>query len=131
MGDVSDLTNQIGESFVINGEDAQKMALAFPVILQYYQITADGMIDLNDDIAKSAIETATTDLESSVDAQVQMIYVYIEYATGMRDMYKAEAKALTEKAVAGVETQVEANKIMADSDNKLHRAEGEGLNYLW
>ena len=117
MGDVSDLTNQIGESFVINGEDAQKMALAFPVILQYYQITADGMIYLNDDIVKSAIETVTTDLESSVNAQVQMIDVYIEYATGMRDMYKAEAKALSEKAVVGVETQVEANKIMADSDN--------------
>ena len=48
----------------------------------------------------------------------------------MRDIYKAEEKALSEKAVAGVETQVEANKIMADSDNKLHRAEVEGLNYL-
>ena len=89
MGDVSDLTNQIGESFVIYGEDAQKMALTFPVILEYYQITADGMIDLNDDIAKSAIETATIDLESSVNAQVQMIDIYFEYAIGMRDMYKA------------------------------------------
>ena len=131
MGDVSDLTNQIRESFAIAGEVAQKMAFTFPVILEYYQITSDGMIDLNDDIAKSAIETETTDLESSVDAQVQKINAYIEYVTGMGDMCKAETKALSEKAVAGVETQIEANKIMADSDNKLHRAEVEGLNYLW
>ena len=89
------------------------------------------MIYLNDDIVKSAFETATTDLDSFVYAQVQMIDAYIEYSKGMQDMYEAEAKALYEKEVTGVETQVEANKIMAESDNKLHRAEVEGLNYLW
>lgn len=119
IDDVSDAAGKIGEGFLVAAEDAKALENAFPGILENYQVTADGMIQLDQEIAQSAMGAATTDLESSSYAQAAKLNNYANYAQAMSQIYMQEAIAMAERAQADVATEEEANQYIAESEAKL------------
>lgn len=73
---VQQATNVIQEGFKVSYEDIDTLTAAFPGILAGYTITADGMIQLNAEIAQSSIDLASTQIAADKDAAKKNIESY-------------------------------------------------------
>lgn len=123
----------IGEGFKVSAEDIESVAEAFPGILQDYTVTADGMIQLNADIAKSCIETARLDAEENRKAVREKLLqeqgfliakgdAFMKIAEGcyaMTDVEEdnAEAQAKIEEGLAEFQQACEEQEALASEDS--------------
>lgn len=73
---VQQATSVIQEGFKVSYEDIDILTAAFPGILAGYTTTADGMIQLNSEIAQSSIELASTQIATDREAARNNIESY-------------------------------------------------------
>lgn len=73
---IQEATSLIQEGFKVSYEDIDALTAVFPGILAGYSITADGMIQLNSEIAQSSIDLASMQIAADKDAARQNIESY-------------------------------------------------------
>lgn len=73
---VRQATSLIQEGFKVSYDDIDALTAVFPGILAGYTTTADGMIQLNSEIAQSSIDLASTQIAADRDAARQNIESY-------------------------------------------------------
>lgn len=73
---VQQATSLIQEGFKVSYDDIDALTAVFPGILAGYTTTADGMIQLNSEIAQSSIDLASTQIAADRDAARQNIESY-------------------------------------------------------
>ena len=73
---VQQATSLIQEGFKVAYDDIDALTAVFPGILAGYTTTADGMIQLNSEIAQSSIDLASTQIAADRDAARQNIESY-------------------------------------------------------
>lgn len=99
---IQEATGLIQEGFKIAYDDAQILQSVFPGILSGYTITADGMIQLDREIAEQHLNLATTQIEADKEACRQNILDYqkvlLSKAAAMRTIAEGlQALATTDK----------------------------------
>ena len=73
MESADEMAAKIGENFIVSAEDITEIAEAFPGILEGYTDLGNGTIQLNEEIAKSAIAAASDAEAASTDELVHEI----------------------------------------------------------
>ena len=73
---VQQATSLIQEGFKVSYDDIDALTAVFPGILAGYTTTADGMIQLNSEIAQSSIDLASTQIAADRDAAKKNIESY-------------------------------------------------------
>lgn len=73
---IQQATSLIQEGFKVSYDDIDALTAVFPGILAGYTTTADGMIQLNSEIAQSSIDLASTQIAADRDAARQNIESY-------------------------------------------------------
>ena len=127
MGDVEDATSKIGDNFLVAADDVRSLEKAFPGILEGAYVTADGMIQLNEDVAQSAMGAATEEGLSYAEAQAQKLESYAAYADAMADEYQRQAIAFAEASAGQVKSNEEANAMIASADDGLKQYREQNL----
>ena len=89
---LSEAAGLIGENFLVTADNITAVEDAFPGILKGYQITSDGLIQLNADVAQSAIDNATTQAQANQQSVLIKIQAEKTYAEGMKNMYLSMAQ---------------------------------------
>lgn len=97
----------ISEGFEIAVKDIDTVVSAFPGILAGYTVTADGMIQLNQEIATSVVDLAKVQVESEIEAAKANLIAYQQVllnkaaamrtiAEGLQDLKAVEMQAAKE-----------------------------------
>ena len=60
-------------NFVVAADDSRELNNVFPGILEGYKDLGDGTIQINESIAKSAMETAKTKVQVDTEAAIQTL----------------------------------------------------------
>ena len=127
MDDVEEATSKIGDNFLVAADDVRSLEKAFPGILEGAYVTADGMIQLNEDVAQSAMGAATEEGLSYAEAQAQKLESYATYADAMADEYQRQAIAFAEASAGQVKSNDEANAMIASADDGLKQYREQNL----
>ena len=87
---LADAALMIGENWQVAADDIAAVADAFPGILEGYSVTADGMIQLNSEVAQSALGLANTQAQSSRDAAIAELQSRYEVMQGYQAYLEAQ-----------------------------------------
>lgn len=116
---VESATSLIQEGFKVAYDDVQALQAVFPDILAEHTITADGMIQLNADIAQSCVDLAHTQITNDKEACKQNILDYqavlLSKAAAMRQI----AEGLAELARTDGETSEKTAEAKAKIEEGL------------
>lgn len=119
--DLADAALMIGENWQVAADDIAAVADAFPGILEGYSVTADGMIQLNSQVAQSALGLANTQAQSSRDAAIAELQSRYEVMQGYQayleaQLASAQAFRNGEISLDEYSKQVQANSQTAMTD---------------
>ena len=87
---LADAALMIGENWQVAADDIAAVADAFPGILDGYSVTADGMIQLNSQVAQSALGLANTQAQSSREAAIAELQSRYEVMQGYQAYLEAQ-----------------------------------------
>lgn len=110
---IEEATSLIQDGFTVAYDDVETLSKAFPGILAGYTTTKDGMIQLNSEIAQSAIGLAQTQIASEKEAAKQNILDYQKVLL---------AKAAAMRTIAeGLQSLTETSEDNADAQAKIEQ----------
>lgn len=110
---IEEATSLIQDGFTVAYNNVETLSEAFPGILAGYTITKDGMIQLNSEIAQSAIGLAQTQMASEKEAAKQNILDYQKVLL---------AKAAAMRTIAeGLQSLTETSEDNADAQAKIEQ----------
>ena len=92
MNSVADSIGLIGEKGKVAADDIVALAQAFPGITENATIANDGMIQLNEESTKIAIENARKTVEAEKEAIIEKLNNYVSYYTAIAEAEAEKAK---------------------------------------
>ena len=112
----------IGEDFVVSADNARALGNTFPGIYEQAKISANGQIQLNKDVAQSAIQKAQEEVNANAQATIKKLQSARDELKAKQDTYQGMAKAAWALATG----EMEADKTEADYQAQIE----DGLELL-
>ena len=123
LENVTSAAEKINSDFTVSYSDLEDVVAAFPGILgeneNAYTTYADGTIQLNSEIAQAAIDTAQTDKNATVEAQIEKIEAQKTALDATIAGYQAEIDAAIEMNNAEGVSAEEKEKFIHDSVERI------------
>ena len=119
MENVDSMADKIGEDFIVSAENITEVAEAFPGILEGYTDLGDGTIQLNEEIARSAMNAAS-DAEI---ASTEQFVTEAENANKTLQLNKNHYQTMLETAQKASKGEIDAAKAKTDIDAELNEIE--------
>lgn len=113
--DVTSATSKIQEGFTIAWTDAMELQRVFPGILAGYTTTADGMIQLNAELAQNMVDLAQTEIDNRTAATKHDIETYKQVLLAKAAAMRQISEGLAQLAQSEVDSSVSA----ADAKAKI------------
>ena len=110
---LEDAGNKIGQNFIVAGSDLRELNNAFPGILEGMQVLADGTYQLNEDIAQSAIESATAQAAARAESIRSQLEDQSKLLHKKAQIYTKMANAAAVLAQSQVHSEEEADQARA------------------
>lgn len=107
LDDINEMVDKIDEGFTVSAEDVRELNNTFPGILEGMEVLADGTVQLNEDIAQSAIDSAQAEEDASFETLVSQLEDQKTLLKAKQEQYQiiadaysdlAEDETLTDKA---------------------------------
>lgn len=114
LDDVNNAVSKIDEGFRVSADDIEYLASVFPGITEGAEIAEDGMIQLNQSVAQSALEAAGVSITASTEEQAAKLESYAEYAKAMSENYAQQAAAYATMASGETESTEESQQAITD-----------------
>ena len=119
MENVDSMADKIGEDFIVSAENITEVAEAFPGILEGYTDLGDGTIQLNEEIARSAMNAAS---EAEI-ASTEQFVTEAENANKTLQLKKNHYQAMLETAQKASKGIIKADQAKTDIDAELNEIE--------
>lgn len=113
MDDIYNKADMIGESFIVAAGDIRELNNTFPGIIENMTALGDGTIQLNEDIARSAINAAQTEVAADADAAISKLDTQAKLLRAKQTSYENMAKAARILAGTEVDTEMTATDAKA------------------
>ncbi len=110
MKKLADVQAEIAESFIVSAEKAREFAAVYPEILENATLTANGEIQLNEDVVNGFLQGRRAELDAQIDVQIAQLEA---------DKAVSEAKAEFAKA------QLELAKSVGEGEGKISKEAAE------
>ena len=111
---VDELADKIGEDFIVAADDIRALNNAFPGILEGMEYMADGTIKLNEDIVKSAMDTAAQESAAAVEATETRLKASAAELRAKAEIYEGMAKVAQQAADGAVDAEDAKVSIVKD-----------------
>lgn len=119
MDDIYNKADMIGESFIVAADDIRELNNTFPGIIEGMTQLADGTIQLNEDVARSAINAAETEAAADADAAVEKLKNQAILLRSKQQVYLQMAEAARVLAGTEVDSEMTANEAIAKLNGGL------------
>ena len=122
---IDSLADKIGEDFIVAADDIRELNNAFPGILQGMTYLADGTIQLNEEVAKSAMDTAAQESASAVEATTTKLKASATELRAKAEIYDqmaAEAKKAAEDETYAATAKTNIVKDLMEIESKNNEA---------
>lgn len=126
MDDIYNKADMIGENFIIAANDIRELNNTFPGIIEGMTQLADGTIQLNEDIARSAINAAEAEAAADAQAAVEKLKNQAILLRAKQQSYLQMAEAA--RVLAGMETDSEMDASQARATISAELANLKELN---
>lgn len=130
INDVKDAIDLIGDDYTVDADSLEQLVSVFPDILDNATITADGLVQLDQSVADSAITAAQSEIEAAIGSDTAKLDSAIEYAGAMADAYQVQADAFSSLASNEQLTQEELDEAKSESDAQLAEAKQQNMQDL-
>ena len=70
LNNIDEMASKIGESFIVAADDLRELNNTFPGILEGMEYLADGTVQLNEEVVKSAMEAASQEEKADTEATI-------------------------------------------------------------
>lgn len=124
--DINEQASMIGENFVVSANDVRELNNTFPGIIQGMRDLGDGTIQLNEEVAQSAIGMAQAEVAADSQATIQKLKNQADLLRQKQAVYQQMANAaliLAQSETASDEEAAKAKGIISENLVKL-----QGLN---
>lgn len=123
-GDVRDALDRIGDDYTTEGtlENLEALVEVFPDILDGATVTADGMVQLDQDVVESSVAAANGEIAAASSATGAKLDNMIEYAGAMAEMYASQATTYQTMADSETTTASEVNEQKKTFDDDMANA---------
>ena len=119
MENMDSMAEKIGEDFIVSAEDITEVAAAYPGILEGYTDLGDGTIQLNEDIAKSAMNAAS----QAEIASTEELTTEIENTNAKLKLKKNHYQTIIDIAQKAADGEIDAQKASTDISAELDEIE--------
>ena len=119
MENMDSMAEKIGEDFIVSAEDITEIAAAYPGILEGYTDLGDGTIQLNEDIAKSAMDAAS----QAEIASTEELITEIENTNAKLKLKKNHYQTIIDIAQKAANGEIDAQKASTDISTELDKIE--------
>ena len=126
IDDINEQASMIGENFVVSANDIRELNNTFPGIIQGMRDLGDGTIQLNEEVAQSAIGMAQAEVAADSQATIQKLKNQADLLRQKQAVYQQMANAafiLAQSETASDEEAAKAKGIISENLVKL-----QGLN---
>lgn len=121
LNNIDEMTSKIGESFIVAADDLRELNNTFPGILEGMEYLADGTVQLNEEVVKSAMEAASQEEKADTEATITKLQNSATELRAKADIYDEMAQLAYNAAEGKVEADEAASKISV----KLEKIEAE------
>ena len=98
LDDIDEMVDKIDEGFTVSAEDVRELNNTFPGILEGMEVLADGTVQLNEDIAQSAIDSAQAEEDASFNTLVSQLEDQKTLLKAKQEQYQIIADAYSDLA---------------------------------
>ena len=121
LNDIDEMASKIGESFIVAADDLRELNNTFPGILEGMEYLADGTVQLNEEVVKSAMEAASQEEKADTEATITKLQNSATELRAKAAIYDEMAQLAYEAAEGKVDAEEAATKISV----KLEKIEAE------
>lgn len=119
MDDIYNKADMIGESFIVAADDIRELNNTFPGIIEGMTQLADGTIQLNEDVVRSAINAAEAETAADADAAVEKLKNQAILLRSKQQVYLQMAEAARVLAGTEVDSETTADEAIAKLNGGL------------
>ena len=119
MENMDSMASKIGEDFIVAAEDITEVAAAYPGILEGYTDLGNGTIQLNQEIAQSAMDAAS----QAEIASTEELVTEIENTNKKLQLKKNHYKTILDIATNADDAMIESGEFASKVDNELKEIE--------
>ena len=94
LTELANMQDTIGEKFRVTADQALEYAKVYPEILEGAQLTADGEIQLNEDVVNAFIDGKEAELKSGIDTQIATLEAERQTVLGRMQLAQAELEII-------------------------------------
>ena len=116
---LADLQAAVSESYTISANEALKYAEVFPEILAQSKLTADGQIQLNEEVVNSFIESARAEINATIEKKIAELEAEKEIIEAKKAYAEAKLAIVKQAAEAEGEAAYQTAKYMLDTADEL------------
>ena len=121
LNNIDEMASKIGESFIVAADDLRELNNTFPGILEGMEYLADGTVQLNEEVVKSAMEAASQEEKADTEATITKLQNSATELRAKAAIYDEMAQLAYEAAEGKVDAEEAATKISV----KLEKIEAE------
>lgn len=123
--DIQNAIDLIGEDYTVDASSLEALVKVFPDILDNASVTADGLIQLDQQIVDSALSAAQSEVDAAIGTDSVKLESAITYAGAMAEQYQTMASAYATMAANEALTDEELTQTQADFDQQLSQIKAD------
>ena len=128
LDDIQEMAQLVGDNFRVSADDARILGNVFPGILQEATTMADGTIQLNKQMAQSAMDAAQTEVVANAEAAKEKLLTSAQELRAKQSRYQAMADAALKLAKGEIEGEDAKAEAIGIIENGLAELTAEAEN---
>ena len=116
---LEEMASKVGDNFIVTTDDIRTLGNTFPGILEGYEVLGDGTIQLNEQVAESAISSAQDAIDSDTEALTTRLDNEAELLRAKQQDYLAMAAAAHVLATSETSDEESKNDALAVLDGAM------------
>lgn len=130
MSRLASIQNAVADGFTLSLDKAMEFAAVYPQILDNATLSADGQLQLNEDVVNSLIEGEQASLRASIEADIAKLQAKNETAKAKLSLAQAEYEAISTMDVQAARSMLDTNKKYVEAIIQSGKSETEAYRIV-
>lgn len=128
--DINDVAALMDENFQVDPDNFTRLIEMFPQLINGFTILENGKIQMDQNMAESAIETARIEVQADAQAQAEKLLAQADYFDYMADTYQRQVEIIDTAISTGLMTEEHAAMLKVKTENNVASKKEEALGKI-
>ena len=128
--DINDVAALMDENFQVDPDNFTRLIEMFPQLINGFTILENGKIQMDQNMAASAIETARIEVQADAQAQAEKLLAQADYFDYMADTYQRQVEIIDTAISTGLMTEEHAAMLKVKTENNVASKKEEALGKI-